>query len=52
MKYKTCVSITEKNPNKLNSVLKKALTKSEYAEIRLDFMKPSEIPIALQNVEK
>ena len=52
MKYKTCVSITEKNPNKLNSVLKKALIKSEYAEIRLDFMKPSEIPIALQNVEK
>ena len=23
MKHKTCVSITEKNPNKLNSVLKK-----------------------------
>ena len=44
MKYKTCVSIAEKNPKKIKHLLKNALLKSEYAEIRLDFVNPSEIP--------
>jgi len=52
MKYKTCVSIGEKDPKKLNSILKKALSKSDYAEIRFDFLKKSDIPIVLENVKK
>ena len=52
MKYKTCVSIAEKNSNKIENVLKKALAKSEYAELRLDFVKPIEIPNVLQLIEK
>tara|TARA_B100001741_G_C16493576_1_gene570963 strand:+ start:189 stop:851 length:663 start_codon:yes stop_codon:yes gene_type:complete len=52
MKYKTCVSIGEKDPKKLNAVLKKALSKSDYAEIRFDFLKKSDIPIVLENVKK
>ena len=52
MKYKTCVSIAEKNPKKIKDILKKSLLKSEYAEIRLDFVKPSEIPNILQDIEK
>ena len=52
MKYKTCVSIAEKNPKKIKPILKKALVKSEYAEIRLDFIKPSEIPNVLKDLGK
>ena len=51
MKYKTCVSIAEKNPKKIKHVLKNSLLKSEYAEIRLDFVNPSEIPNILQDIE-
>jgi len=47
MKYKTCVSIAEKTPKKLNQVLKKAIKKSDYVEIRFDFLKPSQVPEAL-----
>ena len=52
MKYKTCVSIAEKNPRKIKHILKNSLVKSEYAEIRLDFVKPSEIPNILQDIER
>tara|TARA_Y100000590_G_scaffold255237_1_gene286592 strand:+ start:5495 stop:6157 length:663 start_codon:yes stop_codon:yes gene_type:complete len=52
MKYKTCVSIGEKNPKKLKSILKKALSKSDYAEIRFDFLKKSDIPLVLENNKK
>ena len=52
MKYKTCVSIGEKNPKKIKSVLKKALSKSDYAEIRFDFLKKSDIPIVLEDIKK
>jgi len=52
MHYKTCVSIAEKSPKKLNAVLKKALKKSDYAELRLDFLKPSQVPSALELVKK
>jgi 3-dehydroquinate dehydratase-1 len=45
MKYKTCASIVEKNPNELNLILNKALKKSDYAEIRFDFLKPVDIQI-------
>ena len=52
MKYRTCVSIGEKNPKKVRSVLKKALSKSDYAEIRFDFLKKSDIPIVLEDNKK
>jgi|TARA_B100001750_G_scaffold230196_1_gene226395 3-dehydroquinate dehydratase-1 len=51
MKYKTCASITEKNPSKLNLILNKTLKKSDYAEIRFDFLKSMDIPIALELVK-
>jgi len=43
MHYKTCVSIAEKTPKKLDSVLNKAIKKSDYAELRLDFLKPTQV---------
>ena len=52
MSYKTCVSIAEKTPKKLNTVLNKALKKSDYAEIRFDFLKPKQIPDALELANK
>tara|TARA_Y100000590_G_scaffold438743_1_gene561907 strand:+ start:456 stop:1118 length:663 start_codon:yes stop_codon:yes gene_type:complete len=52
MKYKTCISIGEKNPKKLKTILKKALSKSEYAEIRFDYLRKSDIPIVLEDVKR
>lgn len=52
MKYKTCVSIAENTPRRMNLVLKKALIESEYAELRLDFLDPSQVPHALELAQK
>ena len=52
MKYKTCISIGEKNPQKLKTILKKALSKSDYAEIRFDYLRKSDIPIVLEDVKR
>lgn len=52
MKYKTCISIGETNPNKIKKTLQASLKKSEYAEIRFDFLKPEQIPIVLEAVKK
>ena len=52
MHYKTCVSIAEKTPKKVHSVLNKALKKSDYVELRLDFLKPSQVPEALELARK
>ncbi len=52
MKYKTCVSIAEKKPLKLKQVLKIALKKSDYVEIRFDFLKIEQIPDALEVIKK
>ena len=52
MKYKTCVSIAEKTPRRLKQVVKKALKKSDYVELRLDFLKPENVPEALELVKK
>lgn len=52
MKYKTCVSIAETTPKKLITTLKKALKKSDYAEIRFDFLKPRQVPEALELSKK
>lgn len=52
MKYKTCVSIAEKTPQKLKQVLKIALKKSDYVEVRFDFLKIEQIPDALEVIKK
>lgn len=52
MKYKTCVSIAEKTPNKIKKTLKIALKKSDYVELRFDFLKIEQIPEALELVKK
>ena len=52
MKYKTCVSIAEKTPQKLKQVLKIALKKSDYVEVRFDFLKIEEIPNAIEVIKK
>jgi len=52
MVYKTCVSIAEKTPKKIKQTLLKSLKKSDYAEIRFDFLKPNLVPDALDLVKK
>jgi len=52
MRYKTCASVTEKTPKKLKQTLTKALKKSDYAEIRFDFLNPNAVPDALQLIRK
>jgi len=52
MKYKTCVSIAEKTPYKIKQTLKIALKKSDYAEVRFDFLKINQIPETLETIKK
>ncbi len=52
MALKTCVSIAEKTPAKALKSLAKALQKSDYAEMRLDFLRPSEVPVVLEQAKK
>ena len=52
MKYKTCISIAEKTPYKIKQTLKIALKKSDYAEVRFDFLKIEQIPEALEIIKK
>jgi len=52
MKYKTCVSIAEKTPKGVKKTLKIALKKSDYVELRLDFLKIEHIPEVLEIVKK
>jgi 3-dehydroquinate dehydratase I len=51
MKYKTCVSIAEKTPQKIKQTLKIALKKSDYVEVRFDFLKIEQIPEALEIIK-
>jgi len=51
MSYKTCVTIAEKTPRKTKQTLSKALKKSEYAEIRFDFLKPDDVPETLELIK-
>jgi len=51
MTDKTCVSIGVSSPAKLKSDLIKALSKSDYAELRLDFLEPSQIPNCLNSIK-
>ena len=52
MKYKTCVSIAENSPNKIKIKLKAALKKSDYVEVRLDFLKKEQVPKVLEIIKK
>ena len=52
MKYKTCVSIAESSPNKIKIKLKTTLKKSDYVEVRLDFLKKEQVPKVLEIIKK
>ena len=52
MKYKTCVSIAETSPKKIRIKLKEALKKSDYVEVRLDFLKTEQVPNTLEIIKK
>jgi 3-dehydroquinate dehydratase-1 len=52
MAYKICVTIAEKTPKKLIQAVKKAIKKSNYVEIRFDFLNPSQIPESLELVKR
>ena len=51
MPYKTCVTVAETTPKKTKQTLSKALKKSDYAEIRFDFLKPNDVPRTLELVK-
>ena len=52
MAYKTCVTLAESSPGKLNKLLKSSLKRSDYVEIRFDFMEPNKVPLALNLIKK
>src|SRR5690348_3489765 len=52
MSNKTCVTVALSNPAKLTKTLNKVLANSDYAELRLDFLNPSQIPYCLNSVKK
>lgn len=52
MNYKTCVSVAETTPKKVKKTLDLALQKSDYAEIRFDYLKPEYVPETLQIIKK
>ena len=52
MKYQTCISIGEKNPRKIKHTLKVALKKSDYVELRFDFLATEKIPQVLETIKK
>ena len=52
MKFKTCISIGDNSPQKLEQNLKIALKKSDLVEIRFDFLNQDQIPQVLESVKK
>ena len=52
MNYKTCISIGENSPKKIKNKLKDSLKKSDYVEVRLDFLKAKQIPETLEIIKK
>jgi 3-dehydroquinate dehydratase I len=52
MTNKTCVTVAESSPAKLKKTLNMALRDSDYAELRLDFLNPRQIPHCLNSVKK
>lgn len=47
-KYRTCVSVAAKTPRAMISTLRAALKRSDYAELRLDYLKPKDVPRVLE----
>lgn len=52
MTYKTCVSVAEGSPEGLAKMTGIALQRSDLAELRLDFLGPSQVPDALNLTKK
>jgi 3-dehydroquinate dehydratase-1 len=52
MKYKTCVSVAETTPDRTKKTLKTALLKSDYVEIRFDFLRKEQVPETLEMIKK
>ncbi len=52
MKYKTCISIAEKTPLKTKNTLKIALKKSDFVEVRFDFLESEQIPKTIELIKK
>lgn len=52
MKYKTCVSVAQETPQEMYRDAARALEVSEYAELRLDYLKPADIGEALDLTKK
>ena len=52
MANKTCVTVAVSSTAKLTKTLNKVLANSDYAELRLDFLNPSQIPYCLNLVKK
>ena len=52
MKFKTCVSVAETTPDKTKKTLKIALLKSDFVEIRFDFLRKEQIPETLEMIKK
>ena len=52
MKFKTCVSVAETTPDKTKKTLKVALLKSDFVEIRFDFLRKEQIPETLEMIKK
>lgn len=52
MVNRTCVTLAESSPAKLRSRLTQALKRSDYAELRFDFMESIKVPLALNLVKK
>jgi len=45
--YATCATVAEPTPRRMAASLRRALARSEYAELRLDRLAPDEVPHAL-----
>ena len=52
MRYKTCVSIAKETPYKIRQTLDIALKRSEYAEVRFDFLRIEDIPEAIDIIKE
>ncbi len=52
MANKTCVTVAVSSPTKLTKTLNRVLANSDYVELRLDFLNPSQIPYCLNSVKK
>ncbi|MEM3172128.1 MAG: type I 3-dehydroquinate dehydratase, partial [Candidatus Nitrosotenuis sp.] len=52
MAFKTCATVAESTPRRVLAVVSDALKKSDYVEIRFDFLKPEKVPEALHLVRR